>query len=57
MKSKNKLEGFVKYCQENPEQRFWQALRNWSNYCFIYGSNTPPYKVLAKDLEDTFYIE
>lgn len=24
------LEEFTAYCQANPEQRFWQALRNWS---------------------------
>lgn len=23
-------ESFYKYCQEHPEQRFWQALRNWT---------------------------
>ena len=26
------LADFVKYCEENPEQRFWQALRNWTDY-------------------------
>lgn len=29
------LASFVRYCQENPEHRFWQALRNWSGYHFI----------------------
>jgi len=24
------LASFVKYCEENPELRFWQALKNWS---------------------------
>jgi len=28
---KETLESFVKYCEENPEQRFWQALRNWAD--------------------------
>jgi len=26
------LASFVKYCEENPELRFWQALKNWSGY-------------------------
>lgn len=32
MESKNKklLDEFVAYCEEHPEQRFWQAARNWS---------------------------
>lgn len=29
MKSKELLENFTAYCAENPEQRFFQALRNW----------------------------
>lgn len=31
------LESFVKYCQEHPGERFWQALRNWSGYDSIKG--------------------
>lgn len=43
---------FLTYYSKHPELRFWQALRNWSNYAFIYGSNE-----LIEDnkLEDTFY--
>lgn len=26
---------FLAYCEANPSQRFWQALRNWSGHCFI----------------------
>lgn len=33
---KETLESFVKYCEENPEQRFWQALRNWSNEYYYH---------------------
>lgn len=25
------LKSFIAYCEANPEQRFWQALRNWAN--------------------------
>ncbi len=39
MKSQKLLESFVTYCQENPEFRFWQALRNWSRWSFIGVSN------------------
>ena len=35
----NELELFTKYCQENPGERFWQALRNWSGQDFIYFGN------------------
>lgn len=56
MKSKKLLNSFTKYCKENKVQRFWQALRNWSKYDFIYGSKQSPNKKLI-DLEDTFYKE
>lgn len=25
------LESFVHYCRTHPQERFWQALRNWSD--------------------------
>lgn len=31
------LESFTRYCQQNPDQRFWQALRNWSRFDRIEG--------------------
>lgn len=30
-KNQEELNSFVEYCTAHPEQRFWQALRNWSN--------------------------
>jgi hypothetical protein len=57
-KSKNVavLADFTKYCKKNPELRFWQALRNWSENEAILTQN--------KDeengefiLQDTFYWE
>ncbi len=30
------LESFVAYCILNPEERFWQALRNWSEIGAIF---------------------
>ena len=29
------LKSFVQYCETYPELRFWQALKNWSEYSFI----------------------
>lgn len=46
------LASFVAYCEANPNQRFWQALRNWSDYNYICVTN-----VLASDFYDTFYWE
>jgi len=58
MKSKKTLDSFVAYCKENPEQRFWQALRNWSGYGFIFGCNAIRHGDADKsNLEDTFYKE
>ena len=34
--NKEQLDLFVKYCKEHPEERFWQALRNWANVDAIY---------------------
>ena len=34
------LGSFVTYCRNHPSERFWQALRNWSRWNFILGSNT-----------------
>jgi len=60
MKSEHTLNSFTKYCQDHPEQRFWQALRNWSKYKFIYGSMKPDNmsNIMSDEyLEDTFYKE
>lgn len=37
MESKNQklLESFSEYCNQNPEMRFWQSLRNWAGVNFI----------------------
>jgi hypothetical protein len=71
-KNGQKLVEFIKYCMEHPEQRFWQALRNWSGYYFVFGwrPKTPIMfnndgsniaegldEFRQKGLEDTFYWE
>jgi len=48
MKSRKELSSFINYCLDHPELRFWQALRNWSSYKFIYGS------YLDKDISNVF---
>jgi len=52
MKQKNKtlLRSFVTYCNSHPDERFWQALRNWSGHQFIYTNDE-----LCDSCTDTFY--
>jgi hypothetical protein len=38
LKSRKELSSFILYCQNHPEERFWQALHNWSEYPTIYAS-------------------
>jgi hypothetical protein len=57
VKSKNRkvLENFIDYCIKHPDERFWQALRNWSEYRYIFASNdTVTY---MPKIIDTFYFE
>ena len=48
------LKSFVDYSEKNKELSFWQALRSWSGYNFIYGSYL---ESRDEELDDTFYIE
>lgn len=63
-KNKKLLEQFIEYCETNPEQRFWQALRNWSEVGFVYVQKKGDFLVKAnamngQDIQivDTFYFE
>lgn len=52
------LESFVSYCEHHPEERFWQALRNWCGWSFIFVSRSiEPKDAYPEILEDTFYWE
>jgi len=55
MKNKNQktLNSFVEYCQQHPELRFWQALRNWSGFSFVWVSFS--YQE-STDLLDTYFF-
>lgn len=35
VKSEKLLDSFCEYCVDHPDERFWQALRNWSEAEFI----------------------
>lgn len=54
MKSEKLLESFTAHCKSYPEERFWQALRNWSGHNFILASESPAKH--ARE-QDTFYWE
>lgn len=41
------LKEFIEYCETHPEERFWQAIRNWS------GADKILYE--KGDSVDTFY--
>lgn len=45
------LNSFAGYCIEHPEQRFFQALRNWFGVGYIGFSND------REKWDDTFYLE
>ena len=49
------LKSFIDYCVAHPQERFWQALRNWSGFSFIYGCHVN--QNLEKNFIDTYYIE
>ena len=50
-KNSKTLESFTKYCQENPNQRFFQSLTNWFGVGYIGYSND------RIEWTDTFYLE
>ena len=70
MKNKNEemLASFSEYCKRYPEQRFWQALRNWArenvdsniNFIMVAPSNFLDREMVSDEeamdmLRDTFY--
>lgn len=55
-RNEKQLKSFTNYCKKYPEQRFFQALRNW-----IQEEKDPRWNWLCvsdgKETEDTFYWE
>lgn len=54
-KNQEMLQSFAKYMMEHPTQRFWQALRNWSDTNFIFMSDATSHEDAKNHLQDTFY--
>lgn len=52
-KNQKLLADFILYCVEHPHERFWQALRNWSGFNFVWVSSTHE----THTLQDSFYFE
>lgn len=50
------LESFTVYCKQHPEERFWQALRNWAEVGFIF-VNDDTTEIEGCTWRDTFYWE
>jgi hypothetical protein len=46
-------DAFIKYMADNPSERFFQAVRNFSHWPFLIVSNELP----KEGQEDTFYWE
>lgn len=51
------LTSFAEYCRSNPEQRFWQALRNWSGERAILVCDQIDLCTLPHGFRDTFQRE
>lgn len=60
-KNRDTLASFIAYCVSNPEQRFWQALRNWAGAGYILTSQHAvmhlPTGGFMNEVQDTFYWE
>jgi hypothetical protein len=57
--NKKLLKDFTKYCFKHPEERFWQALRNWSecNQILRVSLWSSGERNTIPNYEDTFYFE
>lgn len=51
MRSEKTKKAFIKYLEENPELRFWQALAGFSGYVISVSTEVPT------NVHDTFYFE
>jgi len=56
----NTLVDFTIFCSQNPDLRFWQALRSWAHVNFILASEKSTMDFQEHEqgwLDDTFYRE
>lgn len=56
------LKSFVSYCEAHPDERFWQALRNWSGYSYVIAVHVESVDTGFVELQagrniDTFFLE
>lgn len=51
------LGAFLAYCMDHPEERFWQALRNWTGASFIHVVLPKADYGYTGEAIDTFYWE
>ncbi len=51
MKDKKAKDSLIAFITAHPEQRLWQAIRNWSGFGFIWSGDKPD----MSDAKDTFY--
>lgn len=57
-RNQSQLDSFVQYCANHPQERFWQALRNWAELAFVLSaSGLNLHTNEFEGLEDTFYWE
>lgn len=57
-RNEKQLKSFTMYCKQNPEERFWQALRNWSGSPFILRADVLDFDTDEfSGTKDTFYEE
>lgn len=47
------LRELADYCAAHPDERFWQALRNWAGYQYVFAGDE--YKITSQ--HDTFFWE
>jgi hypothetical protein len=50
------LQDFIDYCIKHPDERFWQALRNWCGWLFIEVTNDSFYSN-DRHYQDTYNWE
>jgi len=54
--SEKLLTSFIRYCIKHPDERFWQALTNWSGFSFIFGSKSNSFEDYS-NLTDVYYMK
>ena len=52
--NKKLLKEFTEYCKNHKNERFWQALRNWSKFSYIFVGEHLGSEIIGG--KDTFYF-